>query len=80
MPLVDIAHSSMKERFEQLKASTSTFEFLFKIDTLPDRQILLMKCKQLEEQLSDGIDESGIRGDELCDELVSIQKLLPKEG
>ncbi|XP_074039985.1 uncharacterized protein [Leptinotarsa decemlineata] len=80
LPLVDTAKSAVEERFEQLNAKTSKFEFLFNLDKLPDRQTLLIKCQQLEELMSDGADQSDIRGAELCDELVSIQKLLPKEG
>jgi len=80
LPLVDTAYSAVEERVEQLKAKTSKFEFLFKLDKLPDRQTLLIKCKQLGELMSDGSDESDIRGGELCDELVSIQKHLAKEG
>lgn len=80
LPLVDTANSAVEGRFEQLKAKTSKFDFLFKLDKLPDRNTLLIKCKELEELMSDGTDQSDIRGAELCDELVSIQKLLPKEG
>ncbi|KAG8310935.1 hypothetical protein J6590_054258 [Homalodisca vitripennis] len=55
LSLVNTAYSAVEERFEQLKAKTSKFEFLFKLDKLPDKQTLLIKCEQLEE-LSVGWD------------------------
>lgn len=68
---------AVQERFEQLKAKMSKVEFLFKLDELPKREDLFVKCKDLEDLLSDG-DDSDIKGAELCEEL--IKDLMPNKG
>ena len=79
IPLVETAQMAVQERFEQLKAKMSKVEFLFKLDELPKREDLFVKCKDLEDLLSDG-DDSDIKGAELCEELISIKDLMPNKG
>ena len=73
--LLDTLIVSIEKRFAQFYEHTIVWDFLYDIKKLPDKKELLQKCKNLEESLTFH-SRSDINGEDLCNELISIQDFL----
>lgn len=78
-PMIDTIKSALKTRFKQLLTFNTTWSFLYNLKTIPNKDRLQEKCINLEVTLTDS-DKSDISGNELKQEILSIQNLLNYSG
>uniref|UniRef100_H2ZZ10 DUF4371 domain-containing protein n=1 Tax=Latimeria chalumnae TaxID=7897 RepID=H2ZZ10_LATCH len=66
------------KRFVQMREHNDFWGFLYNLKKLPDSTSLIKNCKDLHTKLTDS-PNSDINGVSLCEELLSIQGLLPHD-
>lgn len=77
-PILDVALSKLKERFEHLTALKNVFGFLFNLHS-PD--ISIDQCKRLEKELTSTKDgNKDLNATQLYDEIKSFQALIDDDG
>nr|XP_022921013.1 zinc finger MYM-type protein 1-like [Onthophagus taurus] len=77
--IIDNAVNAIQERFNQMQEYCALFEFLYDIFNLKDKNEadILMQCKKFESALTHNSCKD-IDGEDLCWELQSVSRRLPK--